>query len=35
MIMEFEGGQVVRDTQSFGAPFEPSPSRAQRVERMR
>ncbi|MDM0066543.1 nuclear transport factor 2 family protein [Variovorax sp. J31P207] len=34
-IMEFEGGQVVRETQYFGAPFEPSPSRAQWVERMR
>lgn len=34
-IMEFEGGQVVRETQYFGEPFEPSPSRSQWVERMR
>jgi hypothetical protein len=33
-IMEFEDGKVVRETQHFGEPFEPSPSRAQWVERM-
>lgn len=33
-IMEFEGGEVVRETQYFGEPFEPGPSRAQFVERM-
>ncbi len=33
-IMEFEGGKVVRETQYFGDPFEPGPSRAQWVERM-
>ncbi len=33
-IMEFEGGQVVRETQYFGEPFEPGPSRAQWVESM-
>jgi len=33
-IMEFEDGQVVRETQYFGDPFEPGPSRAQWVERM-
>ena len=33
-IMEFENGQVVRETQYFGAPFEPGASRAQWVERM-
>jgi hypothetical protein len=33
-IMEFEGGKVVRETQYFGEPFEPGPSRAQWVERM-
>jgi hypothetical protein len=33
-IMEFEGGEVVRETQYFGDPFEPGPSRAQWVERM-
>jgi hypothetical protein len=32
--MEVEGGKVVRETQYFGAPFEPGPSRAQWVERM-
>jgi ketosteroid isomerase-like protein len=31
-IMEFEGGEVVRETQYFGDPFEPGPSRAQFVE---
>ena len=33
-IMEFEEGKVVRETQYFGEPFEPGPSRAQWVERM-
>ena len=33
-IMEFDGGQVVHETQYFGDPFEPGPSRAQWVERM-
>jgi SnoaL-like protein len=33
-IMEFEDGEVVRETQYFGDPFEPGPSRAQFVERM-
>jgi hypothetical protein len=33
-IMEFEAGEVVRETQYFGDPFEPGPSRAQWVERM-
>ncbi len=33
-IMEFENGQVVRETQYFGAPFEPGASRAQWVEPM-
>jgi SnoaL-like domain len=33
-IMEFEDGEVVRETQYFGDPFEPGPSRAQWVERM-
>ncbi|MDM0073705.1 nuclear transport factor 2 family protein [Variovorax sp. J2P1-59] len=33
-IMEFENGQVVRETQYFGEPFEPGSSRAQWVERM-
>jgi ketosteroid isomerase-like protein len=33
-IMEFEGGQVVHETQYFGEAFEPGPSRAQWVERM-
>ena len=28
-IMEFENGKVVRETQYFGDPFEPSPSRDQ------
>ena len=32
-IMEFEGGEVVRETQYFSDPFEPGPSRAQWVER--
>jgi ketosteroid isomerase-like protein len=33
-IMEFEGAEVVRETQYFGEAFEPGPSRAQWVERM-
>jgi hypothetical protein len=33
-LMEFEGDKVVRETQYFGEPFEPGPSRAQWVERM-
>jgi hypothetical protein len=31
-IMEFLGGKVARETQYFGEPFEPGPSRAQWVE---
>src|SRR5471032_489747 len=34
-IMEFEDGKVSRETQYFGDAFEPGPSRAQWVERMR
>lgn len=33
-IMEFERGKVVRETQYFGEPFKPGPSRAQWTERM-
>jgi len=33
-IMEFERGEVVRETQYFGEAFEPGTSRAQWVERM-
>ncbi|ORA37047.1 nuclear transport factor 2 family protein [Mycobacterium aquaticum] len=33
-VMEFEDGEVVRETQYFGDPFEPGASRAQWVERM-
>jgi hypothetical protein len=33
-IMEFAGEKVTRETQYFGSPFEPGPSRAQWVERM-
>jgi hypothetical protein len=33
-IMEFEAGEVVRETQYFSDPFDPGPSRAQWVERM-
>jgi len=33
-IMEFEDGKVAHETQYFGDPFEPGPSRAQWVERM-
>jgi SnoaL-like domain len=31
-VMEFEDGQVVRETQYFGEAFEPGPSRVQWVE---
>src|SRR5262249_37055010 len=34
-IMEFKDGKVARETQYFGDPFEPGPSRAQWVEPMR
>ena len=34
-IMEFKDGKVARETQYFGDPFPPGPSRAQWVERMR
>jgi len=34
-IMEFADGKVVRETQYFGDPFDPGPSRAQWVETMR
>jgi hypothetical protein len=33
-IMEFVDGKVARETQYFGDPFEPGPSRAHLVERM-
>jgi len=33
-IMEFLDGKVARETQYFGEPFEPGPSRAHLVERM-
>ena len=33
-IMEFEGVEVVHETQYFSDPFEPGPSRAQWVERI-
>ncbi len=33
-IMEFEDGEVIRETQYFSDPFEPGPSRARWVERM-
>ena len=33
-IMEFEDGKVVRETQYFGEPFDPGPSRAEWAERM-
>ena len=32
-VMEFPDGRVVRETQYFGEPFEPGPSRAHLVER--
>ncbi|SRR6266851_7307390 len=34
-LMEFKDGKVTRETQYFGDAFEPGPSRAQWVERMR
>jgi hypothetical protein len=34
-IMEFKDNKVARETQYFGDPFAPGPSRAQWVERMR
>src|SRR5271165_3457983 len=34
-LMEFLDGKVARETQYFADPFEPGPSRAQWVERMR
>src|SRR5471030_2939669 len=34
-IMEFKEGKVARETQYFGDAFEPGPSRARWVERMR
>ena len=33
-VMEFLDGKVARETQYFGDPFEPGPSRAHLVERM-
>ncbi len=33
-VMEFLDGKVARETQYFGDPFEPGPSRADLVERM-
>jgi ketosteroid isomerase-like protein len=33
-IMDFKGEKVIRETQYFGSPFEPGPSRARWVERM-
>src|SRR6201992_705268 len=33
-MMEFREGKVMRETQYFGDPFEPGPSRAHLVERM-
>lgn len=33
-VMEFEDGEVVRETQYFGEGFDPGPSRSQWVERM-
>ena len=33
-VMEFLNGKVVRETQYFGDPFEPGPSRAHLVEQM-
>jgi hypothetical protein len=32
-IMEFEAGEVIRETQYFGEAFEPGPSRTQWVEK--
>ncbi|HET7889714.1 MAG TPA: nuclear transport factor 2 family protein [Bradyrhizobium sp.] len=33
-IMEFRDGMVARETQYFGGPFEPGPTRAHLVERI-
>ena len=33
-IMDFKGEKVIRETQYFGSPFQPGPSRARWVERM-
>jgi hypothetical protein len=33
-VMEFNGDKVARETQYFGDPFEPGPSRTRWVERM-
>jgi hypothetical protein len=33
-IMEFDDAKVIRETQYFGEPFEPGPSRTQWTERM-
>jgi len=33
-VMEFLDGKIARETQYFGDPFEPGPSRARWVERM-
>jgi hypothetical protein len=33
-IMKFLDGKVARETQYFGDPFEPGPSRAQWVEKL-
>jgi ketosteroid isomerase-like protein len=33
-VMEFTDGKVARETQYFGDPFKPGPSRAHLVERM-
>jgi ketosteroid isomerase-like protein len=33
-IMDFDGEKVIRETQYFGSPFEPGPSRARWVERI-
>src|SRR6202020_1099856 len=33
-VMEFLDGKVARETQYFGDPFEPGPSRANLIERM-
>jgi hypothetical protein len=34
-VMEFLDGKVARETQYTGDPFEPGPSRAQWIERVR
>jgi hypothetical protein len=33
-VMEFRDGKVARETQYFGDPFEPGPSRADLIERV-